>query len=116
MIHHFIETALPLIISVIELIGIFVVLVTAVHAFWHYICNTFLHKEFEIQYDLASGLATALEFKMAAEILKTVIVRDMSELFILGAIIVLRALLSFLIHFELKHAKKEDKKIKTGAE
>lgn len=116
MVHNLIETILPIIISVIELIGIFVVIVTAIHAFWHYIGNTFSHKDFEIQYDLASGLATALEFKMAAEILKTVIVRDLSELFILGAIIVLRALLSFLIHFELKHAKKEDKKIKTDAE
>lgn len=116
MIHQLIEDVLPFVISIIELIGILVVLVTAVHAFWHYICNTFLRKEFEIQYDLATGLATALEFKMAAEILKTVLVREMSELLILGAIIVLRALLSLLIHFELRHAKKDDKTIKPDAQ
>ena len=52
--------------------------------------------------ELANGLATALEFKMAAEILKTVLVREMSELLILGAVIALRALLSLLIHFELR--------------
>ena len=39
---------------------------------------------------------------MAAEILKTVLVRDLKELMVLGAVILLRALLSFLIHFELK--------------
>ena len=39
---------------------------------------------------------------MAAEILKTVLVRDMTELMVLGAVIILRALRSFLIHFEMK--------------
>ena len=43
---------------------------------------------------------------MAAEILKTVIVREQSELVVLGAVIVLRALLSFLIHFELRSEEK----------
>ena len=39
---------------------------------------------------------------MGAEILKTVLVRSMNEIFILGAIILLRALLSLMIHFEIK--------------
>ena len=39
---------------------------------------------------------------MAAEILKTVLVRELNELVVLGAVIILRALLSFLIHFEMK--------------
>ena len=39
---------------------------------------------------------------MAAEILKTVLVRDKEELIVLGAVILLRAILSFLIHFEMK--------------
>ena len=56
-----------------------------------------------MQYKFAMGLAAALEFKMAAEILKTVLVRDLNELVVLGAVIVLRALLSLLIHVEMKH-------------
>ena len=39
---------------------------------------------------------------MAAEILKTVLVRDLNELIVLGAVVLLRALLSLLIHFEMK--------------
>ena len=39
---------------------------------------------------------------MAAEILKTVLVHELNELMVLGAVILLRALLSFLIHFEMK--------------
>ena len=55
-----------------------------------------------IKFQLAEGLATSLEFKMAAEILKTVLVRDLNELMVLGAVILLRALLSLLIHVEMK--------------
>lgn len=56
-------------------------------------------------------------FKMAGEILKTVVSHTIEELSILGAVIVLRALLTFLIHWELKmerqteHAEREHAKI-----
>ena len=52
--------------------------------------------------------ATGLEFKMASEILKTVLVQDLSELLVLGAVILLRAILSVLIHFEMKTHKTKD--------
>ncbi len=100
-----IESCLPMIISVLELMGIFVVTWSALHAFWEYIMNSFFAKNYNLQYELANGLAVGLEFKMAAEILKTVLVREMSELLILGAVIILRALLSMLIHFEIKAEK-----------
>ncbi len=103
-----IETCLPYVISLLEIMGILVVCYTAGKAFWEYIQNTFMHKHFALQSHFATGLATALEFKMAAELLKTLLVKELSELLILGAVILLRALLSFLIHFEMKHAK-EDK-------
>ena len=94
-----------MIISVLELMGIFVVTWSALHAFWEYLMNTFCSKCYNLQFELANGLAIGLEFKMAAEILKTVLVRQMSELLILGAVIILRALLSLLIHFEIKAEK-----------
>lgn len=103
-----IEITLPYIISIIEIIGIFVVAWTSLMAFWEYIQNAFMNKRYDLQYHLAAGLATGLEFKMAAEILKTVLVRELSELFILGAVILLRAILSFLINFEMKKGEKSN--------
>ena len=111
MLHHIIEIVLPVIISILEIMGIFVVVWTAIHAFWEYIQNAFMKKNLDIQSNLAKGLATGLEFKLAAEILKTVLVQSMDELYILGAVILLRALMSVLIHFEMKgshHSKKKD--------
>ena len=47
-------------------------------------------------------MAMSLEFKLAAEILKTVLVRTLDEIIILGAIILLRALMTLIIHWEIK--------------
>lgn len=51
---------------------------------------------------LAKGLELGLEFKLGSEILRTVVVRDLGEILIVGSIILLRALLTFLIHWEIK--------------
>lgn len=102
-----IKIVLPYVISALEIMGIAVVAYSSVHAFWEFIQNTFFHKKLNLQYHLATGLATGLEFKVAAEILKTVLVHDLSELVVLGAVILLRAILSVLIHFEMKHNKED---------
>lgn len=109
MLETFIEILLTYIIPLLELMGIFVVTWSALCAFWVYLKVNVMHHGVSdtLKADLANGLATALEFKMAAEILKTVIVREQSELVVLGAVIVLRALLSFLIHFELQAEEKQ---------
>lgn len=103
ILEHIIEQFLELLIPICELMGISVVAVSAVSGFIIYIRSLITHQESNVKAKLASGLALSLEFKMAAEILKTVLVRDFSELTVLGAVIFLRALLSFLIHFEMKH-------------
>lgn len=109
ILYHLTETVLPYIISALEIMGIIVVAWSGIYAFWQFIQNTFFHKSHNLQYNFATGLATGLEFKMAAEILKTVLIRDTSELIVLGAVILLRALLSVLIHFEMKEHNKKDK-------
>ena len=106
VIHDTIVVILPYIISILEVMGIFVVTWSAVYGFWQYIQNTFMKKRLDIQTILAKGLATGLEFKMAAEILKTVIIQSLDELYVLGAVILLRALMSVLIHFEIKEPHK----------
>ncbi|MBP3706980.1 MAG: DUF1622 domain-containing protein [Clostridia bacterium] len=107
LLNEIIEIVLPYIISSLELMGIFIVTWSGAKAFWRYIAQSFFKKTYDLQYSFAKGLSTALEFKMAAEILKTVLVREMSELLILGAIIVLRALVTILLKFEIRSGKKE---------
>lgn len=102
MLETLVETILAVLIPLCELMGIFVVAISALAAFGRYLKGLVTRRPYDIKSQLANGLALSLEFKMAAEILKTVLVRDLTELTVLGAVIILRALLSFLIHFEMK--------------
>ena len=106
-IHEVIGLALPYIISSLEIMGILVVTWSGLQGFWQYIQNTFMRRRLDLQTNLAKGLATGLEFKMAAEILRTVLIQSLDEIYVLGAVILLRGLLSLLIHFELKGESKK---------
>lgn len=55
---------------------------------------------------LANGMALGLEFKLGSEILRTVIVREFREIWLVGAIILLRASLTLLIHWEIKNEER----------
>ena len=103
ILHDILTVAIPIIVFLLELMGVFIVFWTCIKSFWEYIQNTFMKRHNAIQTHLAKGLATGLEFKLGAEILKTLIVHDFDELLVLGAVFALRAFMSILIHFELKH-------------
>lgn len=84
-------------ILLFEYVGVGILVVTGVIAVISYI-----RRDPFTRLKLAKGLAMGLEFKLGSEILRTVIVRQASEVLIVGAIIVLRAALTFLIHWEIK--------------
>ena len=99
----------PHAISLLELSGILIVLQSAAFAIYEYVLSVFFHRRVNFQAHFGKGLVAALEFKMAAEILKTVLVHSLDELVVLGAVILLRAVLSFLIHYEMRHGEHEAK-------
>ena len=82
-----------------ELFGIAVLVYTAIKCFIQWIRKNNRH----LRLNLAEGIALSLEFKMGSEVLRTVVVRNWEELGILGAVILLRGLLTFLIHWEIKN-------------
>lgn len=102
MLEHLIETWLPEVYAVIEIFGIIIIAIGSIKAFMLYFASFIKKKRYPIKIELANALALGLEFKMGAEILKTVLIHEMSEIYVLGAIILLRAILTLLIHFEIK--------------
>ena len=96
-------------ILMVEVIGVCVLIATVIRAVWQ-----LLKKDSHVRLNLAQGIALSLEFKLGSEVLRTVIARKKSELIILGAIIVLRGLLTFLIHWEIKteEQRSEEQRLK----
>jgi len=93
--------------STLELVGILIIIIGSGRALVRLI-NCLLKKQpFHVVIDLGKALSLALEFKMGAEIIKTVIIHNLEELAILGVVIVIRALLAFIIHWEIKTEEKE---------
>lgn len=88
-------------ILIVEFIGIVILIYAIVSA----VIGLFKRQE-HTRLKLAEGIALSLEFKMGGELLRTVIVREWNELLILGAIILLRAALTFLIQWEIKIERK----------
>lgn len=58
--------------------------------------------------ELAKSMATALQFKLGGEILRTVIIREMNEILLVGGIILLRSALTLLIHWELRNSAAQE--------
>ncbi len=88
-------------ILLVELIGIIILIYAIVSA-----VIGLIKRQPHTRLKLAEGIALSLEFKMGGELLRTVIVREWNELLILGAIILLRAALTFLIQWEIKIERK----------
>ena len=96
--HEGLVTLVNLSVVLLEFIGVGVIVVAALQGIYNYVRRDPLTR-----LKLAKGMAMGLEFKLGSEILRTVVVRDLSEIAIVGAIILLRAALTFLIHWEIKN-------------
>ena len=91
-------------IVLFEIVGIIIITLAGAQGVYN-----FVRRDPLTRLKLAKGMAMGLEFKLGSEILRTVVVRDLSEIAIVGAIILLRAALTFLIHWEIKNEEEEAK-------
>lgn len=111
---HILHNIAELMALTLELIGIVIVTIGSIRALVGLAHRHFHHKTGNVIIELGRTLSIALEFKMGAEIIKTVIVHDLTELAVLGIVILIRALLAFLIHWEIKMEKNNEKDVEAA--
>ena len=104
-VYEVISEYFDLIVQYLILLVEFVGIVILVYAIVSSIIGL-VKRQQHVRLKLAEGIALSLEFKMGGELLRTVIVREWTELLIRGAIILLRAALTFLIQWEIKIERK----------
>lgn len=105
LLQHGLELLVEFSILLFEFIGVMVLLAAGIQG-----CINYIKRCEHTRLTLAKGLAMGLEFKLGSEILKTVVVREWSEIATVAGIIFLRAALTFLIHWEIKETDKKDNK------
>ena len=102
MLEELMTKFIPILVNIFEFMGVIVITMGAFTAFYYYLRKALFKKDFAFKHQFATAMATGLEFKLAAEILKTVLVKSLDELVILGAVFLLRVLMTFVIEWEIK--------------
>lgn len=97
ILEHCLSQLVAVAILIFEYIGVIIIIVSGLRG-----CYNYVRRSPDTKLVLAKGLAMGLEFKMGSEILRTVVVREWSEIATVAGIIILRAALTFLIHWEIK--------------
>ncbi len=95
-------------ILLIELAGMGVIVLSMVRGF-----IGFLKKRDGTRIALAQGIMLALEFKIGSEVLRSVIVSGWNELGTLAAVILLRSLLTLLLHWEIGAEERREERLST---
>jgi uncharacterized membrane protein len=103
-IEHIFETVVHFCILLIELAGTIVIVWSMFRGF-----IGFAKKDEDTRIQLAQGIMLGLEFKIGSEVLRSVIVTTWNELGTLAAIILLRSLLTLLLHWEIGEEEKREK-------
>ena len=111
IVEHVIRAIVPHITSFLELIGITIVVIGALKAAYELIKSKFDINGSKMQMNFAKALAFSLEFKLASELLKTLIIRTWNEVLILSVVVILRVIMTLIIQWEIKNEElKEEKK------
>ena len=92
------------IVVCLEIVGIILIIYGSVKALIQLIKVKLDFRDVSYKILLGESLTSALQLKLGAEIIKTVIIRDTKELLIVGAVVVLRAIITYIIHWEIKQA------------
>ena len=87
-------------ILLFEAIGVVILLVSAIKAL-----ARLLKSQSQSKLELAEGVTTALSFLLGSEVLKTIVAPDWTEIGMTCAVLLMRAGMAVLIHWESKHEK-----------
>ena len=104
----YLESAVPMIAGLAEVIGLFIIVKILGRATSQYIRTFFFHDRYDFHHEMSSGLTTALEFLMSAEIAKTFLLQNLESVVPLAATFALRALMSLLLHVEMRAQHKTE--------
>ena len=111
--YHFIDEIFEVIVEygilILEIIGAALILIAGARAL-----KTLLKKEGDCKLVMAEGIVTALSFLLGGEALKTIIAPDWKDIGMTCAVLLMRAAMSLLIHWETHGLHGKEKEHSTG--
>lgn len=105
LLHEFLLELLHIAITPLEIMGVLIILLSSIRAFYFYVKSIVFTRHVpdnKLKRDFARHMGIALEFLLAAELLKTLIIGSNQELLVLGVIMGMRIAITVLLHWEMK--------------
>ncbi len=99
---------LPYIKNGIELIGLSIIVFGVIKAIIDFIKYRFDFNAKQVKLDLLTAIALALEFFLAAEAISTIHFSGWIDLVQIAAILVIRIIITFVLHWELQNSEDDD--------
>lgn len=97
---HLLETAVHYVAYSLELISVIIVAYSALTTLVKYLMTKFEFTDKHAKIEFSRALEMALAYMMGAEMLKSLIVHAKEQLITLGALIIMRAAIALILHFE----------------
>lgn len=101
--HSFFSLTLNTFIILLEFAGAVIISFSAFIIFIRFFHLKFNDPSTDIRLRFARSIALGLEFLLSGEIIRTVTTRNGDELLIVIALVILRGLMTLLIHWEIDH-------------
>jgi len=102
--------ALLTMLGIIIGVAAVIIITSLAKASYHYVRATFFHDHHDFHHEMSSGLTTALEFLMSAEIAKTFLLQNLESVVPLAATFALRAMMSLMLHWEMQGGHRSGRK------
>ena len=103
---EFLEKIILIIAIILEYIGVFIILQGSIITFVKFIKLGLNYKAKGLGIELAKAMALGLQFLLAAEILRTILIKNLSEFWVLAGITILRIIIGSVLHREIKEIEK----------
>lgn len=103
---HFIEEMVHYVAYSLEIIGIFIIVLSGIRALILFVKSGFNFSNPHVSLILAQGMNMALGFLLGAEISLSIIVKGFDNLLVLLGIAGLRVGLTFVLHWEIHQTEK----------
>ncbi len=103
--HDIFKSVVENLVFVIEVIGLIIIAINTFDGLFVYIKSYFKKVKKSPTMVIGEGLSLGLTFLMVGEALKTLIISELNSLITLGLLMILRAGMSLLTHWELKQEK-----------
>lgn len=97
------ETLVPIIILVLEIIGLLIIVQGGITVTAKYIKSKFNYKDGSLGIEFAQSMSLGLQYLLAGEILATLTVEGMKDFWILAGITVLRIIIGLVLAWEIKN-------------